>query len=106
MKGRMYPVHCRHGEAGLSLGAVRSFVLAASLLASSALFSCGTTATTCSAVNCAGCCTADGQCADGTANDSCGSGALLCNTCSGGQTCSDRRCVSLRSSTRAPTPAR
>lgn len=57
------------------------------------LAGCSPTATQCSIVNCAGCCDADGQCRDGTAAEACGSGALNCNTCSGGQVCTDKRCV-------------
>lgn len=54
---------------------------------------CSNTAAECSIVNCGGCCDADGQCRDGTTDDACGAGALNCNTCSGGQVCTEKRCV-------------
>lgn len=66
------------------------FALLLSLLLVSA---CSPTSTPCSIVNCAGCCDADGQCRGGTTDDACGAGALNCNTCSGGQVCTDKRCV-------------
>ncbi len=54
---------------------------------------CTPTNAPCSIVNCGGCCDADGECRDGTTDDACGAGALNCNTCSGGQVCTDKRCV-------------
>jgi hypothetical protein len=66
------------------------FVTALGVLALSA---CSNTTTQCSIVNCGGCCDAEGQCRDGTSDDACGAGALNCNTCSGGQVCTDKRCV-------------
>lgn len=54
---------------------------------------CSNTAGTCSIVNCGGCCDAEGQCREGTTGDACGAAGLNCNTCSGGQVCTDKRCV-------------
>ena len=47
----------------------------------------------CSTSTCPGCCDADGVCREGSTNDACGSGALNCNVCSGGQVCTDMRCA-------------
>ncbi len=64
------------------------------VLASSALFSCGSTTSdsTCSAATCAGCCTADGQCAGGTETSACGAAGLRCDSCVGAQVCQAGRC--------------
>ena len=67
-----------------------TFIVIAVLLL---LGGCSSTATQCSAVNCAGCCDASGQCRAGDTGEACGSGALSCNTCSGGQVCTEKRCV-------------
>ena len=68
---------------------MRAFVV---LLLASAFLACSTTPT-CSAATCGGCCTADDQCAEGTLDSACGAAGLLCNTCSGGQACTARRCA-------------
>lgn len=54
---------------------------------------CANTTSECSPATCGGCCDADGQCRDGTTIDACGAAALDCNVCSGGQVCTDKRCV-------------
>lgn len=48
---------------------------------------------TCSIANCGGCCDTNGQCQTGTSDTACGSAALNCNVCSGGQICAGQRCV-------------
>ena len=55
-------------------------------------FACGPTSSTCSESNCAGCCSAAGECVGGTLETACGSAGLLCNSCSGGQVCVAQRC--------------
>ena len=67
-----------------------TFIVVAALLL---LGGCSSTSNPCSIVNCPGCCDADGQCREGTSNQACGAGALNCNTCSGGQVCTEKRCV-------------
>lgn len=48
----------------------------------------------CDSTSCAnGCCTAEGQCVTGTANDACGTGGALCSACSGAQQCQASVCV-------------
>ncbi len=46
----------------------------------------------CTSANCLGCCTADGVCASGVTNDTCGYGAAMCAACGSGQTCSNGVC--------------
>lgn len=71
---------------------MRTFLLVFSL---SMLAACGTpTDMTCSPANCGGCCNADGQCVDGTANNACGSAGLLCTACGLDQSCQAKRCES------------
>lgn len=53
---------------------------------------CGTAEAPCSPATCAGCCSASGECVDGTASDACGTAGLVCNVCSGSQTCQSKRC--------------
>jgi hypothetical protein len=75
---------------------MRTSLLFASLSFALGLFAsaCGTTGTpTCSVATCAGCCSTDGQCLDGTANNACGTAGLNCDVCSGGQVCTEKRCV-------------
>ncbi len=65
---------------------------------------CSSTPAQCSIVNCAGCCDTDGQCQDGTTDQACGSGALNCNLCSGGQVCTEKRCVLVQAVVDAGVP--
>jgi hypothetical protein len=70
-------------------GPVRSFVL---LLITTVFAACGQTTAPCSPATCGGCCDADGQCVDGSADLACGNAGLNCNVCSGGQSCVSKRC--------------
>jgi len=51
----------------------------------------GFTVTTCTPQNCRGCCR-DDKCEEGQSNESCGRGAVSCQTCSGLQVCKDGTC--------------
>lgn len=69
------------------------FVVVAAFAAAFTFAACGSPTQTCSIATCTGCCTATGECVDGTADTACGAAGLLCNVCSGGQVCTDKRCV-------------
>lgn len=72
-----------------------SSLAVASLAAAALVFAaCGQTGqTNCGPNTCDGCCDATGKCRTGDQNDSCGSGGLNCDVCSGGQVCAARACV-------------
>jgi hypothetical protein len=59
------------------------------------IVACGTpsSTTTCDQSNCTGCCSASGQCVDGTANALCGGGGNQCDVCGAGDVCRDQRCT-------------
>ncbi|MEW5742368.1 MAG: pectin acetylesterase-family hydrolase [Myxococcota bacterium] len=74
---------------------LRRLALTSLAALSLALSACGTSSSTdCGPSTCAtGCCSAEGQCVAGNADDACGTGGLQCNVCSGGQTCQASVCA-------------
>ena len=63
------------------------------VVVSASLFSCGTTAQSCSATNCAGCCTTDKTCVTVQTTAQCGSNGFSCVACQGGTTCVSGSCT-------------
>jgi len=57
------------------------------------LSSCGTPVARCLPSNCAGCCSADGQCLKGTNVKACGARGAVCEDCGSAGTCEMQKCV-------------
>jgi hypothetical protein len=85
----------RFGRAHKDFFAMTLRLIASTALLALALAGCGGgAAQPCTPASCpTGCCTADGQCAAGTATDACGAAGVLCGACAPGQQCTLQACV-------------
>lgn len=70
---------------------------AVAVLALAPLAGCGPSRIKCTPANCAGCCSADGECKQGNTFKECGVDGVLCVECSGGFACERNVCVSTAS---------